>query len=71
MASGFLQKGAALREEVLKTPKALERWAKTQELDLRLNNEQGLGEMNVSLLCISACYHVSTLDSHRLQPSVL
>lgn len=69
MVSGFLQQGAVLWKEVLKTPKALERWMRTPELDLRLNNEQGL--VHEGLSCISSCYHVSTLDNHRLQPSVL
>lgn len=52
MVSGVLQKGAVLWKEVLKTPKALERWMRTPELDLRLNNEQGL--VHEGLSCVSA-----------------
>lgn len=63
MVSGFLQKGAVLWKEVLKTPKALERWMRTPELDLRLNNEQGLIHEG-----LSAVYQHMLSCEHAGQP---
>lgn len=71
MVNGFLQEAAALGEKVMKTRKSLEGWMRAPELGLRLNNELGLGQMKASVLCFSACYQVSLLDKHRVQPSVL
>lgn len=71
MVNGFLQEATALREKVMKTRKSLERWMRTPELDLRLNNELSLGQMKVSMLYFSACYQMSILDNHRVQPSIL
>lgn len=71
MVNGFLQEATALGEKVMKTRKSLERWMRTPELDLRLNNELNLGQMKVSMLYFSACYQMSVLDNHRVQPSIL
>lgn len=71
MGHGFLLQAAAVSEKVTKSLESLERWMRTPELGLRLNDELGLGQMKVSVLYFSPCYQVSMLGSHRVHPSVL